>query len=116
MAIEPRHRQVVASRSFASLSYIPVPLLPKPLVPLRRLADVDTILADEAKFAQTAGPEGLKSLARLTAESTGREEAVILAVDPKLSYPDAEDLAMDPEFWKDWLPKAAPKAKAPKAK
>lgn len=86
------------------------------VVPLRRLADVDTILADEAKFAQTAGPEGLKSLARLTAESTGREEAVILAVDPKLSYPDAEDLAMDPEFWKDWLPKAAPKAKAPKAK
>jgi len=86
------------------------------VVPLRSLAEVDTMLADDKKFSDAAGTEGLKALSKQTADSTGREEAVILAVDPKLSYPDAEDLAMDPEFWKDWTAKPTPKAKAEKPK
>jgi hypothetical protein len=86
------------------------------VVPMRSLADMDAMMADEEKFAKAAGEEGLKALSKLTADSTGREEAVVLGVDPKLSYPDAEDIAMDPDFWKVWAPKPAPKAKAEKAK
>ena len=82
------------------------------VLPLHSLADLDAMLADEKKFGQAAGEEGLKALSKLTADFTGKEDSVILAVVPKLSYPDADDLAMDPDFWKDW----APKAKKPQAK
>lgn len=85
------------------------------VVPLRSLADLDTAMADEKKFAEAAGEEGLKGLAKLSAEATGREESVLLGVDPKMSYPDEEDLKRDPEFWKEWTAKPAAKAKPAKA-
>lgn len=81
------------------------------VIPLKSMADLDAMLAEEAKFAQAAGEEGLKTLARLESEAVGKEASILLAVDPKLSYPDARDLAADPEFWKAWTAKPAPKPK-----
>jgi hypothetical protein len=79
------------------------------VVPLRSLADLDTMMQDEAKFAEAAGAEGLKAMAKLSSETTGREECVLLAVDPKMSYPDENDLKADPDFWKAWTAKPAAK-------
>lgn len=81
------------------------------VIPLRSLAELDKALADDRKFAEAAGEEGLKGLAKLSAEATGREEAVLLSVDPKMSYPDEGDLKSDPDFWKAWKPKAEAKPK-----
>ncbi|HJV48719.1 MAG TPA: hypothetical protein VJ549_05545 [Geothrix sp.] len=85
------------------------------VVPLRALADLDKAMEEERKFAEAAGEEGLKSMAKLSAEATGREEALLLGVDPKMSYPDEGDLKSDPEFWKEWTAKPAAKAKPAKA-
>jgi hypothetical protein len=81
------------------------------VMPLRSLADLDAMMQEDRKFAEAAGEEGLKALSKLSADATGREEAVLLAVDPKMSYPDEGDLKADPDFWKDWLAKPEAKAK-----
>jgi len=82
-------------------------------VPLHSLAEADAGMADDMKVAKAAGPEELKELSRLSADCFVLEEAELLAVDPKMSYPDARDLAADPELWKAWLEKSAVKAPAP---
>ncbi|HEY3399413.1 MAG TPA: hypothetical protein VGK03_02185 [Geothrix sp.] len=84
------------------------------VVPLHSLADADATMADDEKMAKAAGPEELKGLSKLVADCFLREEAHLLAVDPKMSYPDAGDLAADSEFWKVWTAKPAPKAAAAK--
>ncbi|HJV37268.1 MAG TPA: hypothetical protein VJ528_00370 [Geothrix sp.] len=84
------------------------------VVPLHSLADADATMADDEKMAKSAGPEELKGLSKLVADCFLREDAQLLAVDPKMSYPDAGDIAADPEFWKAWTAKPAPKAAAAK--
>ena len=68
------------------------------VMPLRSLADLDVMMQEDRKFAEAAGEEGLKALSKLSADATGREEALLLAVDPKMSYPAEGDLKSDPEF------------------
>jgi hypothetical protein len=77
------------------------------VMPLHSLAEADQALADDAKMAQAAGPETLKTLAKAYGDCLLSEEAQLLGVDPKMSYPDAGDLALDPEFWKVWAAKPA---------
>ncbi|WP_257305111.1 hypothetical protein [Geothrix campi] len=80
------------------------------VVPLHSLADADATMADDEKMAKSAGPEELKGLSKFIADCFLREDAQLLAVDPKMSYPDAGEIAGDPEFWKVWTAKPAPKA------
>lgn len=80
------------------------------VVPLHSLADADATMADDEKMAKSAGPEDLKGLSKLVADCFLREEAQLLAVDPKMSYPSADDIAADPDFWKVWAAKPAAKA------
>jgi hypothetical protein len=83
------------------------------VVPLHSLADADAAMMDDEKMAKAAGPEELKGLAKLTADCFLREDAQLLAVDPKMSYPVASDIAADPEFWKVWTTTPTAKAQAP---
>lgn len=87
------------------------------VLPMKSLAEMDTMMAEEAKFAKAAGEEGLKALAKFNADGLGREDSIVLAVDPKMSHPHPQDLEQDPEFWKAPAAKPAPKAEPkPKAK
>ena len=83
-------------------------------VPMKSLAEVDSGMAADAKFAQALGESGMKKMADLTASSTESTETSLLAFNPKISYPPDPWVKSDPTFWK---PKAsAATAKKPEAK
>lgn len=79
------------------------------VIPLHSLAEADAVLAEDRKMAASAGPEALKALSRSYADCVLGEESVLLSVDPKLSYPSAQAVALDPEFWKIWAARPAAK-------
>lgn len=82
------------------------------VIPLHSLAEADAVLAEDRKVAASAGPEALKALSRTYGDCVLEEASQILSVDPKLSYPSPGDMALDPEFWKVWAAKPAPKGAA----
>lgn len=83
--------------------------------PLKSLADADQMMSDDKKFAAAMGENGMKRLSELSAAAIEFSETNLFAFNPRESYPSAEWIKADPEFWK---PKAmmgtAPKKPAEK--
>jgi hypothetical protein len=79
-------------------------------VPMKSLAEVDKGFGDSKKFSDAMGEEGMKKLSGLTASAMDQAESNLFVFNPKLSYPPAEWIKADPEFWK---PKATAPAKIP---
>ncbi|MBZ5528962.1 MAG: hypothetical protein LAN71_13810 [Acidobacteriia bacterium] len=76
-------------------------------------AELDRQSAVEEKYMASMGGEGMKKIAELAAASIESSESNLFAVNPRMSYPPAEWVKSDPEFW---TPKnAAPPAAAPPA-
>jgi hypothetical protein len=82
------------------------------VIPLHSLAEADAVLAEDRKMAASAGPEALKALSRTYGDCVLEEDSQLLSVDPKLSYPSAQDVALDPGFWKVWAAKPIAKPAA----
>ena len=81
--------------------------------PIKSLAEVDTGMGSDKKFAEVMGESGMKKMAELSAASTESVESQLLAFNPAISYPSDEWIKADPGFWK---PKAAAPAKKADAK
>jgi hypothetical protein len=75
------------------------------------LAEDDTSMGDDKKFAEVMGADGMKKVRDLTASCIESQQTNLFSFNPKMSYPDPDWIKADP-FWK---PKAAfaPAAKKP---
>ncbi len=63
-------------------------------------AELDVEDANDQKFVENLGPEGLKKLAHLEASCLESKQTDLFSIDPKMSYPTENMLKADPEFWK----------------
>jgi hypothetical protein len=72
------------------------------------LAEDDSSMGDDKKFAEVMGAEGMKKVRELTAACIDSQQTNLFEFNPKMSYPDDAWVKADP-FWK-------PKAAAPAAK
>ena len=80
-------------------------------IPMKTLAEVDQGVADDKKFSDAMGEDGLKKLAELSASCIETEQVNLFQFNPKMSYPEEEWIKADPEFWKPKM--AAPAAAKP---
>jgi hypothetical protein len=62
-------------------------------------AELDAEDANDKKFVENLGPEGLKKLALLEASCLESKQTDLFFIDPKMSYPTERMLKADPEFW-----------------
>jgi len=76
------------------------------------MADIDKGYMEDKKFRDAMGEDGMKKLRELSAETVDSSESELFSINPKQSYPRAEWVKGDPDFWK---PKPAAKAAAPAA-
>ncbi|WP_263365308.1 hypothetical protein [Edaphobacter bradus] len=84
--------------------------------PMKSLAEVDKGFADEKKFMESMGEDGMKKLSELSAKCLESEQSNLFHFNPKMSYPPEEWIKADP-FWKPKVVAAAPaKATAAAAK
>jgi hypothetical protein len=77
--------------------------------PLKSIGDIDARMMAGSKFAAAMGNDGMKKLDALVAACVQDEHTNLFAFDPKMSLPQAEWIAAEPDFW-------APKAAAPAKK
>lgn len=75
----------------------------------KTLAEIDKGFADDKKFMEAMGEEGMKKFSQMIGSSLESTSSQLFAVDPKMSYVKEEWIKADPGFW---APKAAPAAKA----
>jgi hypothetical protein len=79
-------------------------------VPMKSLADADAFPETHGKaYRDAIGEDGSKKLTEMAKSGVIVSETNIYALNPKMSYPSKETVAVDPAFW-------APKPKAPAAK
>jgi hypothetical protein len=81
--------------------------------PMKTAAEIDRNFGDMKAFSDTLGDEGMKKLADLVAAIIESSETNLFVFNPRMSYPSAEWVKADPEFWK---PKPAAESKKPAAK
>jgi len=72
------------------------------------MTDIDTGFAENSKFMEALGPDGMKELRALSASAVDSSYSQLFSINPKQSYPPDEWVKGDPDFWK---PKAAMAAK-----
>ncbi len=72
------------------------------------MTDIDTGFAENSKFMEALGPDGMKELRALSASAVDTSYSQLFSINPKQSYPPDEWVKNDPDFWK---PKAAMAAK-----
>lgn len=72
------------------------------------LGDIDTGFAEDKKFRDAMGEEGMAKLESLAAACIESSDSELFAINPRQSYPPEEWVKENPEFWK---PKPAMAAK-----
>jgi len=68
-------------------------------VPLKSLADVDTMMKNGEKLPETLGQAGMKKFEELEAASVDSMSTNIFAVNAKMSYPAESWVKADPAYW-----------------
>jgi hypothetical protein len=84
--------------------------------PMKSLTEVDKGYADEKKFSEAMGEEGMKKLGALTASCVESSQTNLFRFNPKISYPMDEWVKADPEFWKPKMVASTVKKEAAKVK
>ena len=72
------------------------------------MADIDSGFAENKKFMDALGADGVKEMRELSASAVETSYAQLFAINPKQSYPQDAWVKGDPDFWK---PKPAAPAK-----
>jgi len=76
------------------------------------MSEIDNGFADDKKFGEAMGKDGLKKLDQLFASSVDTSDNELFAVNPRQSYVDESWTKADPDFWK---PKSTDMASAKQA-
>jgi hypothetical protein len=83
----------------------------------KSMADIDTGFAEDKKFRDALGEEGMKKLHELEADCIQDSDSELFSINPAQSYPPPEWVKADPDFWKPSsaapAAMAAPAAKKP---
>jgi hypothetical protein len=74
------------------------------------MADIDTGFAENKKFMDALGKDGMKEFRELMTASVDYSRSELFSINPKMSYVSDEWIKADPDFWKP-KPAAAPAAK-----
>jgi hypothetical protein len=72
------------------------------------MADIDTGFAENKKFMEAMGADGMKEMRTLYASAIDSSSSELFSINPKQSYPQDDWVKGDPDFWK---PKPAMAAK-----
>jgi hypothetical protein len=75
----------------------------------KSMADIDTGFAENKKFKDALGEDGVKQFRELFASSVDYSRSELFSINPKMSYVPDEWIKADGSFWK-------PKTAAPAAK
>jgi hypothetical protein len=79
------------------------------------MADIDTSYAENKKFMDALGPDGVKEFRTLYASAVESSSSQLFSVNPKQSYPKDEWVKGNPDFWKPKAAAAAPATAKPDA-
>ena len=79
------------------------------------MADIDTGYAENKKFMDALGPDGVKEFRTLYASAVESSSSQLFSVNPKQSYPKDEWVKGNPDFWKPKAAAPAPAAAKPDA-
>lgn len=79
----------------------------------KSLADIDTSFAENKKYMDALGEDGVKKMRELFASTVESSRSELFAINPKMSYVSDEWIKADGDFWK---PKPTPAAAKPAAK
>lgn len=74
------------------------------------MADIDTGFADDKKFHEALGEDGMKELRELYGETVESSTSELFQINPKQSYVPEDWVKADPDFWR---PKPAMASAAP---
>jgi hypothetical protein len=74
------------------------------------MADIDTGFAENKKFMDALGKDGMKEFRELMTASVDYSRSELFSINPKMSYVSDEWIKADPDFWKP-KPIAKPAAK-----
>jgi hypothetical protein len=80
------------------------------LTSVKSMEEVDMEFATDKDFFAAMGPEGIKKLSELEADSVQSRQGNIFVLNPTMSIPPDGLVASDPDFW---VPKPKPVAKKP---
>jgi hypothetical protein len=78
------------------------------------MSAIDTGYAENKKFMEALGPDGVKEFRALFASAVDSSYSQLFSINPKQSYPPEEWVKNDPDFWKPKPVMAAKPAAAPK--
>lgn len=68
--------------------------------PMASLSEVDQELADQKSFVKAMGPDGMKKLSEMSADCIVSIETNLFEISPKMSYPPADWVDKNPDFWR----------------
>ncbi len=80
------------------------------------MSDIDKGYMEDKKFRDAMGEDGMKHLRQMMSDTVDSSESELFSINPKQSYPRAEWVKSDPDFWKPKPAAAKPAAAAPAAK
>ncbi len=87
------------------------------LTSVKSMSELDAMFANDPKFTEAMGEDGMKKLERLEASCLESSKMNFFIIDPKMSIPTDQMIKAEPEFWKPKIvtstasKKAAPTAK-----
>ena len=79
------------------------------------MADIDTGFAENKKFMDALGEDGVKEFRALSASAIESSSSQLFSVNPKQSYPTEDWVKGNPDFWKPKAAAPAPAAAKPDA-
>ncbi len=70
------------------------------VIPMQSLSEVDAMFANQSKFRQALGEDGMKRLSELSAACIKSSDSQLFEIAPKMSYPPADWVEKNPGLWK----------------
>jgi len=83
---------------------------------LKSASEIDHELTEDKDFMEAMGEDGMKRLSEIEATALEPGQSNLFSFSPSMSYPPAEWIKADPEFWKPKMPMHPASSKAPAAK
>jgi hypothetical protein len=66
----------------------------------KSMADIDKGYAEDKKFQDAMGAEGMKKFSEMVANTIDRSDSELFEINPRQSYPRDEWVKANPDFWK----------------
>ncbi|MGH9513160.1 MAG: hypothetical protein ACRD2U_13595 [Terriglobales bacterium] len=83
-------------------------------VPRKSAAEIDESFANDKKFAEAMGEDGMKKLGDLESSAIESSQTNLFQFNPRMSYPPDAWVKADPDFWKPKMHMGGMASKKPK--